>query len=80
LLLEEGLSPSSIANTMKPLSAMYRWAVGIGEAMTNPCAELRLPTGGTKRERIATPEEAAGLLALLREDEIALWALASTRG
>jgi integrase len=80
LLLEEGLSPSSIANTMKPLSAMYRWAVDIGEVTTNPCAELRMPTGGTKRERIATPEEAARLLALLREDEIALWGLAFYAG
>jgi hypothetical protein len=66
-LLEEGLSPSSIANTVKPLSAMCRWATGIGEATTNPCAELALPSGGRKRERIATPEEAARLLGLLRE-------------
>jgi hypothetical protein len=52
-LLEEGLSPSSIANTVKPLSAMYRWAIGIGEATVSPCAELGLPSGGRKHEQLA---------------------------
>jgi integrase len=69
----EGLAPNTIRNVVTPLQALYSWALPRGLAHTNPCTSLRLPTGETKRDRIATPSEAAALIAALpAKDQAAL--------
>jgi integrase len=75
-LVAEGLSPSSIRNTLLPLRAIYRRALARGEVGVNPTAGLELPAVRGKRERIADAEEAAALLAALPDGERALWATA----
>jgi len=72
-LSAEGLAPSTCRNVVKPLQALYGWALPRGMAQTNPCRGLRLPTGGASRDRIATPGEASELIAaLLPRDRAAL--------
>ena len=46
----------------------------------NPLASLRLPRVEGKRDRFATPKEAAELIAALPEDDRALWATAFYSG
>lgn len=70
------LSASSIQNTIKPLSAMYRWAMRTNRANHNPTIGVLLPGGGRTRDRIATPDEAAQLLAELSDEDRVLWAIA----
>ncbi len=77
----EGLSASTVQNTLDPLRAIYRRAIRRDEGVTiNPTKglELRRPDG--KRERIATPSEAAALIAAVHEGERALWACAFFAG
>ncbi len=72
-LIAEGLAPNTIRNVVTPLQALYSWALPRGHAHVNPCANLRLPTGEQKRDRIATPTEAATLIAALpARDQAAL--------
>lgn len=76
-LNEQGLSASSVQNTIKPLAAMYRWAHRTRRVRRgNPTVGLQLPSGGGTRQRIATPDEAAALLDALPEDDRVLWAIA----
>jgi integrase len=49
-------------------------------ATVNPTKGLRLPTGGQARERIATPSEAARLIAALRPADHAAFGLAVYAG
>jgi integrase len=80
-LTAEGLSASTVQNTLDPLRAIYRRAIRRDEGVTiNPTKglELRRPDG--KRERIATPAEAAALIATVSEGERALWACAFYAG
>jgi integrase len=76
-LTAEGLSASTVQNTLDPLRAIYRRAIRRDEGVTiNPTKglELRRPDG--KRDRIASPAEAAVLIAAVAEDKRALWATA----
>jgi integrase len=80
-LTAEELSASTVQNTLDPLRAIYRRALRRDEGVTiNPTKglELRRPDG--KRERIATPAEAAALIAAVSEGERALWACAFYAG
>jgi integrase len=52
---------------------MYRRAIEDGELAVNPCERLRLPAARGRRERIASPAEAAALIAALRAEDRALW-------
>jgi integrase len=79
-LLAGGADPSTIRNTLMPLRAIYRRAVGRGEISVNPTASLELPAVRGRRERIASPAEAAELLAALRDDARAIYATASYAG
>ncbi len=54
-LTAEGLSPSSVRNTILPLRAIYRRAQNRGEVALNPTLKLTLPAVRTRRERIAAP-------------------------
>ena len=79
---EQGLSASSIRNTINALRAIYRSTdlLTDGTILTNPTIGLRLPAVRGKRERIAAPDEAARLLASLPEHDRALWGTALYAG
>lgn len=72
----KGLRGSTIRNIMNPMQVVYRRAVQRDVVATNPTIGLDLPQSDGKRERFATREEAASLIAALPEGERALWAAA----
>jgi integrase len=78
-MLGDGFGPSTIRNTLMPLRAMYRRAVARGEIAVNPTRGLELPAVRGRRDRIASPADAAALLAALEQDR-ALWATAMYAG
>jgi integrase len=75
-----GLSASTVQNTLDPLRVIYRRAIRRDIVSFDPTEglELRRPHG--KRERVASPSEAAELLAALPDGERALWATAFFAG
>jgi integrase len=75
-LLAKGLDPSTIRNALMPLRAIYRRAVSRGDLAVNPTTGLELPAVRGHRDRVASPAEAAALLAALPEHERPLWATA----
>jgi integrase len=79
-LLAEGCDPSTIRNALMPVRAIYRRALERGELAVNPTAGLRLPAVRGRRDRIASPAEAAQLLAALPEADRPLWACAMYAG
>jgi integrase len=79
-LCAEGLDPSTVRNTLMPLRAIFRRAVARGEVALNPTSGLELPAMEGARDRIASPAEAAELLAALPERDRALWATAMYAG
>jgi integrase len=76
----EGLGASTIHNTVMPLRVICKRAVGRGEIAANPTAELPLPAVRGRRARIASPAEAAQLLAALPEQDQPLSATAMYAG
>jgi integrase len=78
--LTKGLDPSTIRNTLMPLRAIFRRAVSRGELAVNPTTGLELPAVRGTRDRYATPEEAAELIAAAPEQDRALWATALYAG
>jgi integrase len=79
-LLASGADPSTIRNALKPLQVIYRRAIEDGDLAVNPCERLRLPAVRGRRERIASPAEAAALIAALRLEDRALWGCAFYAG
>jgi len=79
-LLGEGLDPSTVRNVLMPLRVMFRRAIEDGDLAVNPTGHLRLPAVRGRRERIASPEEAALLLAALPDRDRAVWAAALYAG
>lgn len=80
-LTKDGLSASTVQNTLDPLRVIYRRAIRREEGVTiDPTEglELRRPDG--RRDRIAAPEEAAELIATAPEGDRALWACAFYAG
>lgn len=75
-LLSTGLSASLVRNTVDPLRAIYRHAVKRELVAVNPTREIDLPAANGRRERIASPTEAARLLQCLSTSDRALWATA----
>jgi integrase len=75
-LTAEGLSASTVHNTLDPLRVIYRRALRRKLLTVDPTKglELRRPDG--RRERIADHAEARALLAALPERERAVWACA----
>jgi integrase len=59
--------PSTVRNTLMPLRAIFRRALARGEIAVNPTTGLELPAVEGSRDRIASPLEAAALLAALPE-------------
>lgn len=78
-LLVAGHDPSTIRNTLLPVRAIFRRAIARGEVAVNPTVGLELPAVRGKRDRIASPAEAAALLNAL-PSERALWATAMYAG
>lgn len=79
-LLASGADASTIRNAVKPLQVIYRRAIEDGDLAVNPCERLRLPAARGRRERIASPTEAAALIAALRPEDRALWGCAFYAG
>lgn len=75
-LVGEGVNASTIHNTVNPVRAIYRHAIGVGDVAVNPTTGIQLPSVEARRERTATPAEADELLAALPASERALWATA----
>jgi len=76
----DGKSGSTIRNTLDPLRAIYRRAMSRELVGVNPTSHLELPSAKSKRDRIASPAEAAKLLAALPQSDRALWATAFYAG
>lgn len=79
-MMAEGLGASTIRNALMPLRAVYRSALALDEVAVNPTTGVQLPAVRGRRERIASPPEAAQLLAALPASERALWATAMYAG
>src|SRR5204863_1609587 len=79
-MLAGGADPSTIRNALKPLQVIYRRAIEDGDLAVNPCERLRLPAARGRRERIASPTEAAELISAVRAQDRALWGCAFYAG
>jgi integrase len=79
-LVAAGLSGSTVRNVVMPLRVICRRAIEDDQLAVNPTANLRLPQGAGRRERVATAEEAAELLDALPAADRALWATAFYAG
>jgi integrase len=79
-LCADGLDPSTVRNTLMPLRAIFRRSVARGDVAVNPTSGLELPAMEGVRDRIASPTEAASLLAALPERDRAIWATAMYAG
>lgn len=79
-MLADGLDPSTIRNTLMPLRVVFRRALSRGELAVSPASGLELPAVRGRRDRIASPSEAAKLLDAVPEDDRAVWAVACYAG
>lgn len=80
-LLASGLSVNTVSNVLNPIQTFYRWKIDRDELTYNPSARIDLPTDEFARpSRIATPAEAAALLAVLPSDDRSIWATAFYAG
>jgi integrase len=79
-LVGEGLAPSTVQVALMPLRAICRRALVRGELAVNPTTGLELPAVRGRRDRIASPVEAAALIAALPDADRALWATAMYGG
>lgn len=79
-LLAAGKKPSSVRNAIMPLRVVYRRALRDGQVIASPCSHLEIPARRGRRDRIASPEEAAELLSVLSVRDRALWACAFYAG
>jgi hypothetical protein len=79
-MLGDGADPSTIRNAVM-LRVIFRRAIEDGDIAVNPCSNLRLPAVRGRRDRIASPSEAAALIAALdNEHDKAVWAVAFYAG
>ena len=79
-MLADGLSASTIKNTLDPLRVIYRRAIRRDEVSIDPTAGLDIPADRGRRDRFATPAEAARLIAAAPDEQRALWATAFYTG
>jgi integrase len=80
-LLSAGLSSRTVSNVLNPIQAFYRWQIDRDELTYNPSARIDLPNGDAPRpSRVATPAEAAALLAALPMGDRPVWATAFYAG
>ena len=79
-LTGEGLSASTVQNTLDPLRRIFERAVRRDLVAIDPTETLELRRPDGRRDRIASPAEAVVLLAALPESERALYACAMYAG
>jgi integrase len=80
-LLGSGLSSATVSNVINPIQAFFRRAVDRDELAYNPSERIDFPNGRSKRPgRIASPAEAAALLAALDVEDRPVWATAFYAG
>jgi integrase len=79
-MLADDLGASTVRNALLPLRAIYRQALAPDEVAHNPTAGVQLPAVRGRRERIASPAEAAQLIAALPLRDRAIWATAMYAG
>jgi integrase len=79
-MVADGYDGGTIRNAIKPLQVIYRRAIQAEQVAVSPCTHLELPSARGRRERIASPTEAAALIAALPEAHRALWATAMYAG
>jgi integrase len=79
-LSADGLSPSSVRNTILPLRAIFRRAHRRGEIAINPTFGLTLPAVRGQRERVAAPTEVGPLLDALNPNDRVIFATALYAG
>jgi integrase len=73
-------SPSTVRNIVATLRALIGFGELRGWVHHNPCTGLRMPSGEKVRDRIASPGEAARLIAALRPKDQAALGLAVYAG
>lgn len=74
MLVAAGLAPSTVRNALDPLRRIFDRAVKRDLIPFSPCQHLEVPRGTGTRDRIASPVEAAALIAALPADDRAVWA------
>ena len=79
-LVADGVDPATVRNAINPLRGIFRRAVARGEIPVNPTRGLELPAPRGIRDRIASPAEAAELIAALPARDRGLWATAMYAG
>ena len=79
-MMSDGLGASTVRNSLMPLRAIYRQALALDEVAVNPTTRRPAPAVRGKRERIASPAEAAQLIAALPQRDRAVWATAMYAG
>lgn len=79
-LIDEWRAAGLQPNTLNPLQVIARRAVRDGDLAIDPTDGLELPAIRGRRDRIASPAEAAALIAALPAADRALWATAFYAG
>lgn len=79
-LVADGLDGSTVRNTIDPLRVLYRRALTREQVTVSPMQHLELPAPSGRRDRIASPAEAAKLLAAVPDEHRAIWATALYAG
>lgn len=77
---DDGLKPATVRNSLDPLRTIYRRAIQRDQVAVNPTLNLDVARVDNHRERFATADEAAALIAALPTGEQALWATAFYAG
>jgi integrase len=77
----DGLSASTIRNTLLPLYCVYGRAIRRGVVAVNPTLGLELPAVRGRRDRVVSPQDAATLIAALTDvHDAAVWSTAFYAG
>jgi integrase len=79
-LVSDGHSASKIHNVLMPVRVLCRHAIERDELLVNPTTNLRLPVANGRRERVASPQEAAELIEALPVEDRCLWWTAALAG
>jgi len=79
-MLGQGLSASTIKNTLDPVRVIYRRALRADEVTVNPTDGLEVPGDRGRRDRFATAAEAALLIDALPDAQRPVWATAFYTG
>jgi len=73
-------SPSSVHNKLDPLRVIFRRALRDDVIAHDPTVGLEMPSVRGRRDKIASPDQAAALIAALPISERALWGVALYAG